>query len=162
MLSLLIRPAPIRHTNGTGWQAVKAVCDPVANFKLGEATMKFLSIYMPDPKAAGVPPSEEHMAEMGKLAEESIKASTLISTGMFVPDSDGGTRVRRSGGEIVVAAKLGALKQAADGKSGFAVLEAGSREEAIELARNFLNVDGECELCQIQAMEPGGSCGQAQ
>ena len=34
---------------------------------------------------------------------------------------------------------------------GFAILKADSREEAIELARNFLKIagDGECELRQI-------------
>jgi hypothetical protein len=125
--------------------------------------MKFLSIYTPDPKTASIPPSQEHLADMGKLVEESIKAGSLISTGMFVPDSNGGTIVRRVDGEITVAGKPGPLKEAADCKSGFAVLEANSSKEAIELARNFLKIagDGECELCQIQMMGPGVNCAQS-
>jgi hypothetical protein len=36
--------------------------------------LKFLSIYTPDEKRAGVLPTEEQMAEMGQLIEESMKA----------------------------------------------------------------------------------------
>jgi hypothetical protein len=46
--------------------------------------MKFLSIYRPDEKTSGGgPPTKEHMAEMGKLIEESMKAGTLLATADF-------------------------------------------------------------------------------
>lgn len=125
--------------------------------------MKFLSIFTPDPKTVSVPPGQEHIAEMGKLVEESLKAGSLLSTGMLLRDSTRSTRVRRSNGEITLIGKPGPLQEAADRKSGFAVLEAKSTEEAIELTRNFLKVagDGECELCQIQVVDPGVGCLQA-
>jgi hypothetical protein len=53
--------------------------------------MKFLSIYRPDEKTSGGgPPTKEHMAEMGKLIEESMKAGTLLATGGLLPISNGG------------------------------------------------------------------------
>jgi hypothetical protein len=115
--------------------------------------MKYLSIYRPDEKTAGVPPSKERMAEMGKLIEESTKAGTLLVTGGLLPISKGGARVRCSGDEIKVID--GPFSEAKELIGGFAVLEATSREEAIEMARRFLKVagDGESELHQI--MEPG-------
>jgi hypothetical protein len=114
--------------------------------------MKYLSIYTPDSKAANTPPSKEHMADMGKLVQESIEAGTLLATGMLLPDSKGGLRVRRSGSEITVADRPGPLTDAASRRSGFAVLEAKSREDVIEMTRKFLGIagEGECELCQIQ------------
>jgi hypothetical protein len=115
--------------------------------------MKFLSIYRPDEKIAGVPPSKEHMAEMGKLIEESMKAGTLLATGGLLPIGKGGARVRRSGGEIAVID--GPFTEAKELIAGFALVEAKSKDEAIEMARRFLKVagDGETELHQI--MEPG-------
>jgi hypothetical protein len=115
--------------------------------------MKYLSIYRPDEKTAGVPPSEEKMAEMGKLIEESMKAGTLLVTGGLMPISNGGARVRRSGGEIAVVD--GPFTEAKELIGGFALVEAKSKDEAIEMTRRFLKVagDGETELYQI--MEPG-------
>lgn len=119
----------------------------------GETTMKFLSIYTPDKRSAGDPPSKEHMAEMGKLIEESMKSGILVSTGGLLPISKGGACVRRSGGEITVMD--GPYTETKELIGGFAVLEAKSREEAIEMARRFLKIagDGESELRQM--MEPG-------
>ena len=111
--------------------------------------MKFLSIYKPASNAGG-PPSKEHMAEMGKLIEETMKSGLLVSTGGLLPLSKGGAVVRRSGGEItVIDAPTG------ENISGFAVLEAKSRDEAIEMLRRFLKIagDGESELRPM--LEPG-------
>ena len=115
--------------------------------------MKFLSIYRPDEKTAGRPPSKEHMAEMGKLIEESMKAGTLLATGGLLPISKGGARVRRSGGDISVLD--GPFAEAKELIGGFAVIEAKSKEDAIEMTRRVLKVagDGETELHQV--MEPG-------
>jgi hypothetical protein len=92
------------------------------------------------------------MAEMKQLVEESIKAGTLLATGMLLSDSKGSIRVRRSASEITVLEEPGPLAEAAARRRGFAVLEAKSREEVIEATRSFLKAagDGECELCQIQ------------
>jgi hypothetical protein len=116
--------------------------------------MRFLSIYTPDKKISGVPPSKEHMAEMEKLVEEATKAGTLLATGGLLPISKGGARVRCSGREITVID--GPFTESKELIAGFAILQAKSKEEAIEGTRRFLKVagDGECELRQI--MEPEG------
>jgi|SRR5258708_1463499 hypothetical protein len=112
--------------------------------------MKFLSMYTPDQKRADVPPSKEHMAEMGKLIEDAMKTGALLATGMVMPISTGGACVRRSEGEITVI----------DGpfpkelSVGFALLEAKSKEEAIEMVRCFLKIAGDGESALRQIIEP--------
>jgi hypothetical protein len=115
--------------------------------------MKFLSMYTPDQKSAGVPPSKEMMEKIDKFVEESMKAGKLLATGGLLPTSKGGARVRCSGGEITVTD--GPFTEAKEVIAGFALLEAKSKEEAIEMAKRFLQIagDGESDLRQI--MEPG-------
>jgi hypothetical protein len=107
--------------------------------------MKFLSLYTPDKKRAGAPTCNEEMAEMGKLIEESTKSGMLLSTGGLMP----GLRVRSSGGKVTVID--GPFTEAKEVIAGFAVLEAKSDEEAIELTKRFLKIagDGETELRRI-------------
>ena len=111
--------------------------------------MKFLSVYTPDPKRVAVPMSGETMAEMGKMMEEMTKSGELILTGEFLPTSKGGARVRVSNGTITVDGPFAETKEIV---GGFAMMEAKSREEAIEMTKRFLKLagDGECELHQIQ------------
>jgi hypothetical protein len=111
--------------------------------------MKFLSIYKPS--NAGAPPGKEHMAEMGKLIEESMKSGLLVSTGGLLPLSKGGAVVRRSGGEITLIDAPAPERTSSD----FAVLEAKSRDQAVEMLRRFLKLagDGESELRPMR--EPG-------
>ncbi len=113
--------------------------------------MKFISIFTPDPKVASAPPSQERSAAMGKLMEDSIKQKSLIATGMLLADPQGGLRVQLSGNSFAVSNKPGAIAEAAGRRSGFAVLQAKSREEVVEFVKNFLKVagGGECEICQI-------------
>ena len=56
--------------------------------------MRFLSIYRN--KETNEPPTQQRMAEMGKLIEEMTKAGTLLATEGCLPSSKG-ARVRRSG-----------------------------------------------------------------
>jgi hypothetical protein len=108
--------------------------------------MRFLSIYKTVER--GGPPSPEHIAEMGQLIEESIKAGELIATEGCLPSALG-AKVRLDRGKVTVVD--GPFTEAKEVIGGFAVLEARSREHAIELARKFLKVagDGECEIRQI-------------
>ena len=108
--------------------------------------MKFLSIYKTPERTT--PPSAEEMANMGKLIEEGFTRGWLLSTEGCLPSALG-ARVRRSGGRISVTD--GPFTEAKELVGGFALLQADSKEQAIELARQFLNVagDGECELRQL-------------
>jgi hypothetical protein len=96
----------------------------------------------------GTPPTQEEMAAMGKLVEEGMKAGWLLATEGCLPSALG-ARVRRSGDKLSVTD--GPFIETKEVVGGFAILKANSKEEAIELARNFLRQagDGECELRQL-------------
>lgn len=115
--------------------------------------MRFLSIY----KAAetNVPPTAEHMMAMGRLIEEMTSAGVLIATEGCLPTAKG-ARVRRSAETVSVTD--GPFTEAKEMIAGFALLEAGSKEEAIEMAKTFLAVagDGECEIRQVATEEDFG------
>jgi hypothetical protein len=108
--------------------------------------MRFLSIYKT--VETNSPPSLEHMARMGKLIEESMKAGVLLATEGCLPSALG-ARVRRAEGKMTVTD--GPFAETKEVIGGFAILQANSREEAIEIAKRFLDVagEGECEIRQI-------------
>ena len=108
--------------------------------------MRFLSIYKTTER--GVPPSPEEMTKMGKLVEDGMKAGFLLATEGCLPSALG-ARVRISGGKVTVTD--GPFTEAKEVVGGFAILRANSKEEAVEMAKNFLQVvgDGECELRQL-------------
>jgi hypothetical protein len=108
--------------------------------------MRFLSIYKT--VETNAPPSLEHMARMGKLIEESTKAGVLLATEGCLPSALG-ARVRRSEGKMTVTD--GPFAETKEVIGGFAILQANSKEEAIEIAKRFLDVagEGECEIRQI-------------
>ena len=108
--------------------------------------MRFLSIYKS--VETGLPPSPEEMAKMGKLIEEGMADGSLLGAEGCLP-SRTGARVRLSKGDITVMD--GPFAESKEVIGGFAILQAKSKEEAVELVRQFLRVagDGECELRQL-------------
>jgi hypothetical protein len=94
------------------------------------------------------PPTQAEMAAMGKMIEEGMKAGWLLATEGCMPTKFG-ARVRRSSSKITVTD--GPFAEATEVVGGFAIFKVNSKEEAIELARQFLKAvgDGECELRQI-------------
>jgi len=113
--------------------------------------MRFLSIYKAVERNA--PPSQQEMEAMAELIAEGMKAGWLISTEGCLP-SKLGARVRKAQGAISVTD--GPFSESKELVGGFAILRANSKEEAVELARNFLNYvgDGECELRQLYDAPP--------
>ncbi len=108
--------------------------------------MRFLSIYKAVER--NTPPTAEEMQAMGKLIEEGFQKGWLIATEGCLPSALG-ARVRKQNGKIT--ATDGPFTETKELVGGFAILKADSREEAIELARYFLNHvgDGECEVRQL-------------
>jgi hypothetical protein len=108
--------------------------------------MRFLSIYKTVER--GVPPSQEDMTKMSKLVEDGMKAGFLLATEGCLPSALG-ARVRMSGGKLTVTD--GPFTEAKEIVGGFAILRANSKEEALEMTKNFLQVagHGECELRQL-------------
>ncbi len=115
--------------------------------------MRFLMIYKPAAdltkrNEAGVPPSRDEIARMEAFIEETTKAGQLLSAEGCAPSSKG-ARVRLSGGKVGVTD--GPFTEAKEVIGGFAIIEAKSKAEAIELAKRFLKVagDGETEIRQL-------------
>jgi len=108
--------------------------------------MKFLSIYKTVERNA--PPSPEEMAKFGKLVEDGVKSGYLVATEGCMPSALG-ARVRLSNGNLSVID--GPFTEAKEIVGGLAILEAKSKEEAIEIAKQFIRVagDGECEIRQL-------------
>ena len=94
---------------------------------------------------------------MGKLRDELTRAGQLVSTAGLRPTSEG-VRVRLRRGKLSVVD--GPFTETKEVIGGYAVLEARSKEEAIELTRRFLKVHGddwdiECEVRQLDGPEFG-------
>lgn len=108
--------------------------------------MKFLSIYKT--AETGALPTPEEMARMGKLVEEGMKAGYLLTVEGCMPSANE-ARVRLSNGKLIVTD--GPFTESKEIIGGLAVLQAKSKPEAIEIAKDFLKVagDGECELRQL-------------
>jgi hypothetical protein len=108
--------------------------------------MRFLSIYKTPER--GVPPTQEEMTKMGKLIEDGMKAGFLLAVEGCLPSATG-ARVRLSSGKLTVTD--GPFTESKEVIGGLALLQANSKEEAIELVKRFLHVagDGECELRQV-------------
>ncbi|AHG88791.1 YCII-related protein [Gemmatirosa kalamazoonensis] len=111
--------------------------------------MRFLSIYKHAER--NTPPTAEEMATMGALIEEGFKSGWLLGTEGCLPSALG-ARVRKTNGRVTVSD--GPFTEAKEVVGGFALIRAGSKEEAVELCRRFLSVagDGECELRQLYEM----------
>ena len=118
--------------------------------------MKFLSMIRIDEKT-GQQPSEQLMQDMGKLIEEMTREGKLVSTAGLRPTKEG-KRVRWRKGKVFVTD--GPFTETKEVIGGYAVLDAGSMQEAVELTKRFLAVHGtewdiECELRQME----GPDCG---
>jgi len=113
--------------------------------------MRFLSIYKTVER--NTPPTAEEMAAMGKLVEQGFKEGWLLATEGCLPSAHG-ARVRRDGAKVSVID--GPFSEAKEVVGGFAILKANSKEEAIQMAKDFLKFcgDGECEIRQVY--EQGG------
>ena len=117
--------------------------------------MKFLSIYKHVER--NTPPTQEEMAIMGKLVEEGFKAGWLLATEGCLPSALG-ARVRRSDSKLTVTD--GPFTEAKELVGGFAILRTDSKQEAIELAKQFLSVAGEGE-CELRQLYEAGTCADA-
>jgi hypothetical protein len=118
--------------------------------------MRFLSLIRID-ETRGQVPSEKLMTDMGKLIEDMTREGTLVRTAGLRPTAEG-KRVRLRRGKLTTTD--GPFTEAKEVIGGFAILEAASMEEAIELTNRFLRVHGdewdiECEVRQLESPEFG-------
>ena len=97
---------------------------------------------------------------MGEFVEKNLKSGALIDTAGLLPTSQG-SRVRLAGGKIKVTD--GPFTEAKEMVGGYALVEAKSKKEAIDLATKFMDIhrvhwpefEGACEVRPLEADEPG-------
>jgi hypothetical protein len=113
--------------------------------------MRFIMMVKANPDTeAGLPPGEELLAAMGKYNEELARAGVLLAAEGLHPSSRG-ARVRiTEGGRTVVD---GPFTEAKELVAGFWLIQAKSRDEAVEWARRCPNPtpgsEGEIEIRQV-------------
>ena len=107
--------------------------------------MKFLMTYE---AKSDVPPSPETMAAIGQLTQEMMAAGVLVMTGGLVRPSKG-TQVKMAGGKFSVTD--GPFAETKELIDGFALIQVGSKQEAIAMAERFMRVagDGAGEILQV-------------
>jgi hypothetical protein len=116
----------------------------------GDDAMRFLSMVRINERA-GQRPSAQLMEDMGKLMAELSTAGSLLDTAGLQPTAEG-KRVRLSRGRQTVVD--GPFTETKEVVAGYAMLQAASMEEALEITRRFLAVHGdqweiECEVRQV-------------
>ena len=102
--------------------------------------MRYMMLYKTAESDA--PPSQEEMAAVGQLIQEMAQAGVLLATDGLQPSSQG-MRVRISNGKFTVTD--GPFTETKEVIGGFAIVQASSKEHALELAKRFLSVMGEGE-----------------
>lgn len=118
--------------------------------------MRFMMMVKGDRQyEAGAPPAPELVAAMEQLIREMASAGVLVDAGGLLP-SAAGALVRSSGGKLSV--HDGPFVETKELVGGYAILNAGSRDEAIGLGRRFMQLhadvlgptyEGELEIRQM-------------
>ena len=107
---------------------------------------------------AGILPSEQLLAEMGKYNEELVKAGVMLAGEGLHPSSKG-ARVKFSGGKTTVID--GPFTEAKELIAGFWLWQVKSMEEAVEWVKRIPNPDGveeaEIEIRQVFEAEDFGA-----
>ena len=125
--------------------------------------MRFMMMMKPGASyEAGSPPSPALIGAIGKLTAEMTRRGVLVQTGGLSPSANGGARVRIGGGRLTVTD--GPFAETKELIGGFAVIDVATRDEALTLARQFMEIhaavlgsDYEAE-CEIRTMFDG-ECG---
>ncbi|HEY3047803.1 MAG TPA: YciI family protein [Polaromonas sp.] len=114
--------------------------------------MKFMVMVKADKNSeAGVMPSEQLLAEMGKFNEALVKAGVLLAAEGLHPSSKG-ARVKFSGSKRTVVD--GPFAETKELVAGFWMLQVKSKEEAIEWIKRCPNpMEGESEIEIRQVFE---------
>jgi hypothetical protein len=111
---------------------------------------------------AGRPPNPELMAAVAKMGEEASKRGVMVSSGGLLPSSQG-ARISVAGGKTSVID--GPFSETKELVGGYAIFELASKEEAVRMGRDFMQVhgdilgpsyEGELEIRPIFTASPSG------
>jgi hypothetical protein len=108
--------------------------------------MKFLLTYAQDPNRP--PPSPELMKKIGEYTQKNIASGLVVMTGGLVRPTRGIQVTCKAGKASVVDGPFAETKELID---GFALVEVESKERAIAVAKEFMELagDGEGEVLQV-------------
>ena len=125
--------------------------------------MRFMMIVKADPGyEAGRQPDPALLVAIGKLSEKMTRAGVLLQSGGLLPSAQG-ARVKASGGKLSVID--GPFTETKELVGGFAILNAASKEEAIRLGKEFMQLhvdvlgpsyEGTLEVRPM--FDPGADC----
>ena len=116
--------------------------------------MRFFMYTLGDENVPMPPPTPELMAEMGAFMEEATKSGALVNTGGFAPSALG-AKVSLTNGAFSVTD--GPFSEAKELIGGWAIVDAPSKEAAIDYAKRFLSIvgGGESRIRQVFGPEDG-------
>jgi hypothetical protein len=108
--------------------------------------MKFLLTYQQNPNLP--PPSPEKMKAIGEYTMKNIASGVVKMTGGLVRPTRG-VKVRCEGGKVSVTD--GPFAETKELIDGFALVEVKSKDEAIRMASEFMQLagDGDGEILQV-------------
>ncbi|MFT3926983.1 MAG: YciI family protein [Myxococcales bacterium] len=114
--------------------------------------MKFLMIIESNPSAP--PPSPETMQKLGAYTQKMLASGALLMTGGLVRPSKG-LKIENKAGKVSVTD--GPFAESKELIDGYAIVEAPSREAAIAMSTEFMQIvgDGKGEILQI--FDPPGA-----
>jgi len=99
--------------------------------------MKYLTFIRHSESYRQSGPPAALMEAMGKFVEKSMKDGTLVDTGGLLPSKEG-ARVRLANGKITVTD--GPFSESKEVIGGWAILELKSKEDAIRVATEFMEL----------------------
>ena len=121
--------------------------------------MKFMMFIKHAEDVRSQPIPQGLLEAMGKFVEASFKSGVLKETAGLKPTAEG-TRIRLSGGKLHVTD--GPFTEAKEVVGGFAIVDVTSRQEALKIAREFMDLhrvhwpgfEGESEVRPFDDYQP--------
>jgi hypothetical protein len=119
--------------------------------------MKFLMLIKHSESHRSQPVPQGLMSAMGEFVTEGFRSGVLKDTAGLKASSEG-LRVRLSGGKLMVTD--GPFAESKEVVGGYALVEVKSKEEALQVARQFMELhrihwpafEGECEVRPLEDM----------
>ena len=110
--------------------------------------MRFMMLYKPGVET-NEPPSPEHFAKMGRYIQQQAARGVLLATDGLQSSAKGArVAIEKDGSYTVTDGPFAETKELI---AGFAIVNAASKAEAIEMAKEFLELvgQGESEIRQM-------------
>jgi hypothetical protein len=123
--------------------------------KESETTMRFIVMVKANKDSeAGILPTTQQLAEMGKFNDELVKAGVMLA-GEGLHDSSKGVRITYNGSKRTV--RDGPFTETKELVAGFWIWQVKSKQEALEWAKRIPFQEGDVEIRQVFEAEDFGA-----